>query len=84
MNFTGRMARSKGKEGVPAGRIFAIISEDVSPFEMVLSGQRHVNNSQRPVAVPPLEILAVSSEGTAARHTQGHGQLAASVSARGY
>lgn len=72
-NFRSRMARSKGKERVPAGKIFAIVSENISPFEMVLSGQHHVNNSQRPVAFPPFEILAVSYEGIAAHHHAGPG-----------
>lgn len=68
INFTGSMARSKGKEGVPAGKVFAIISKNVSPHEMVLKGQCHVNNSQKPVQFSPFEILGISYKGTATHH----------------
>lgn len=69
--FISRMARNKGKEGVPAGEFFAIILENVSPYEMVQYGQSHVNNSQKQVQFLPFEIRVIPYKGAAAHwHTE--------------
>lgn len=60
------MARSKSKEGAPGGGFLATISENVPPYEMVLEGQHHVNNSQKPVELCSLEILVIPYAGAAA------------------
>lgn len=66
------MAQRKGKEGAPAGKFFAIISENVCRYEMVLQGQSHVNNSQKQVQFSAFEILAIPYKGAAAHHHTGH------------
>jgi hypothetical protein len=82
--FIGRMARDKDKKGVSNGEFLATISENVSPYETVLSGQSHVNSSQRLVQFPPFKIPAISYKGAAAHRDIGDGQLLVSISGRCY
>lgn len=57
------MTRSKGKEGARADGFPATVSENVPPYEMVLEGQSHVNNSQKQVQFSSFEIPLISYTG---------------------